>query len=301
MQIRLPFSDALTNFTQLIVLASVLSIFCTSLTEVIKNLFADRFCNMRSSCMIAVAGAVSIITGILWPISFSDEITFGESLWLGVILWLGSQGFFIALEESESGLGKYFRSLSELKDNGNGEEIPEVILPDIPNADMFCYPVNYIAISEPFLPPEHYGTDFGWNRNYGGENQTIIASFSGIVDMAGYYDGGAGNMVRIYFDDKENDCRWYGIYKHLSKISVSKGDSVEKSDIIGNMGSTGDSTGNHLHFDLIKAPYGYSYTQTSSDRAKYSVDPLKYIFAYPSQTVGDETDKKYEIKRIIES
>ncbi len=298
----LPFYDSLTDFVNLLVLASVLSIFCTAVTEIIKNMFADILCRGSSSCMIAISGIVSFLFAVFWRENFAENtIAFSDSLWLGLNLWLGSQGFFVVLEESDGALGKYFRSLSDIKEEILPQVPEEDTVPTPEAADAFCYPVNYIAISEPFSPPGHYGTDFGWNRSFGGPEQSIIASFEGVVDMAGYYEGGAGNMIRIYSDDEENNCRWYAIYKHLSKTDVSKGSKVSLGDIIGNMGSTGDSTGNHLHFDLIKAPYGYEYTQTSQNRAKYSVDPINYLYAYPHQTVGDETDRKYEIKRLVES
>ncbi len=331
MTITIPYLTSLTDFGELIVLASLLSLFCTSVTEVIKNLFVETLCTKNSSCMIAISGVVSILTGILWTQNFAvNDISFTDSLWLGVILWLGSQGFFVMLEESDGFLGKYFNSLTDLADNislktneeyekelselkneneqlkAENEQIKKRCeekddeIPPIENEILFSYPVNYIAVSVPFSS-SHYAVDFGWSSSYGGSTPPVYASFGGTVDMAGFYTGGAGNMVRIYFDDGENDCRWYAIYKHLSKINVSKGDSVLQGDKIGNMGSTGDADGNHLHFDLIKVPYGAGYTQTPANRAKYSVDPLKYLYAYPDQTVGNVTDEKYDIKRLIQT
>ncbi len=327
MNVTIPYLDSITDFGELIVLASVLSLFCTSVTEVIKNLFADILCKRNSSCMIAVSGVISMLTGIMWSESFaSSDISFTDSLWLGVILWLGSQGFFIMLEDSNGFLGKYFRSLEDIAlENGNSvteeyeAEISRLIaentaltdeiskLRDTPHNSVeiqkdsslyFSYPVNYIAVSVPFSP-SHYAVDFGWSSSYGGSDQPVYAAFSGTVDMAGFYTGGAGNMVRVFFDDAENDCRWYAIYKHLSVINVKKGNEVSLGDRLGNMGSTGDASGNHLHFDLIKVPYGAGYTQTQSNRAKYSVNPLDFLYAYPEQVVGDVTDEKYDIKRLI--
>ena len=42
------------------------------------------------------------------------------------------------------------------------------------------------------------------------------------------------------------------LYGHMIKVLVNKGDIVEKGQVIGLMGSTGDSTGCHLHFELLK-------------------------------------------------
>ncbi len=329
MTINIPYLDSLSQFGKIIILASILSIFCTSLTETVKNLFAGYLCSKDSSVMIAVSGIISMLTGIFWALSFAGEdISFMKSVWLGLTLWLGSQGFFIMLEDSDGFLGKYFNSLEELSaDDTSSKEEYESTIEElkrensllmeenerlkaenppveqlIPRTDeiYFSYPVNYIAVSTPFSK-EHYALDLGWSRENGGANQPVYASFSGTVDMAGYFTGGAGNMVRIYFDDKINNCRWYAIYKHLSKIDVLKGRDVLLGDKIGNMGNTGDADGNHLHFDLIKTAYGAEYTQTSANRAKYSVDPMKYLYAYPDQIIGNETDEKYDIKRLIQT
>ncbi|MBE6038063.1 MAG: M23 family metallopeptidase [Anaerofustis stercorihominis] len=332
-----PYADALEKFAGLIVLASVLSLVCTALTEIIKNMFCDSLVKRSSSCIIAINGVVCIFTGIFWSKTFArEDISFLYSLWLGIILWLGSQGLFTTLEDSDGILGKFFRSLStianeenindgnindvtsdkenneiqslkdqiekltqELENKGNSDNVKEETIPDTDEV-LFRYPVNYIAISEPYST-NHYAVDFGWNRNYGGSEPEIYSAFSGTVDMAGFYTGGAGNMVRIYFDDEANNCRWYAIYKHLSDVNVSKGDEITMGDKIGRMGNTGDATGNHLHFDLIKVPYGAGYTQTQASRAKYSVDPLLYLYVYPEQIVGDATDKKYNIMRLVKS
>ena len=331
--IYIPYMDSVFSFAKIVMLAAILSLFCTSLTEIFKNLLASRLAEKNSSCMIALSGLISMAVGILWPFCFArQDISLSDSVWLGLILWLGSQGFFISLEESDGILGKYFNSFGDIinKIQNSGEKSCDEIIalnesltkendqlkreikeltkkpPVIPieeenGENYFRYPVDYIAISVPFSPPEHYAVDFGWSSSNGGQTQSIYSAFSGTVDMAGFYTGGAGNMVRIYFDDKENNCRWYGIYKHLSKINVKNGDEIILGSKIGNMGSTGDASGNHLHFDLIRTSYGSSYTQTSSSRAKYSVDPIKYLYAYPEQVVGNVTDGKYDIKRFIES
>lgn len=75
---------------------------------------------------------------------------------------------------------------------------------------------------------------------------TIKAAASGTVIFAGY-SGGYGNVVKI---SHGNGIQTY--YAHCSKLYVSKGDKVSAGDKIAAVGSTGNSTGNHLHFEVVK-------------------------------------------------
>ena len=72
----------------------------------------------------------------------------------------------------------------------------------------------------------------------------IVASYDGEVAWA-YYSGSAGNWIGI---DHGNGL--YTIYMHMSKFVAKKGDIVKAGDIIGLVGSTGRSTGPHLHFSV---------------------------------------------------
>jgi len=85
----------------------------------------------------------------------------------------------------------------------------------------------------------HKGIDIS-----GVSNKTIKAADNGKVTLAGW-NGNYGNCVII---DHGNG--YQTVYGHLSSISVSVGDTVEKGEKIGVMGSTGDSTGTHLHFEI---------------------------------------------------
>lgn len=86
----------------------------------------------------------------------------------------------------------------------------------------------------------HSGVDIA--KNLGDD---VIAALDGKVIMAGYNNGGYGNLIVI---EHGNNIETY--YAHLSEIYVSTGDNVEKGDVIGAIGSTGYSTGPHLHFEL---------------------------------------------------
>jgi murein DD-endopeptidase MepM/ murein hydrolase activator NlpD len=77
-------------------------------------------------------------------------------------------------------------------------------------------------------------------------DHTIKAADNGKVVSAGY-NGGYGNKVVI---DHQNGYRT--VYAHLASISVKPGQTVPRGSKIGVMGSTGDSTGVHLHFEVYK-------------------------------------------------
>lgn len=79
-------------------------------------------------------------------------------------------------------------------------------------------------------------------------NTPVFAALDGEVVQAGanYYDW-YGNYVVI----KHNNGKWTG-YAHLSRIDVSVGQKVQKGAQIGLMGTTGPSTGEHLHFQIMK-------------------------------------------------
>lgn len=74
----------------------------------------------------------------------------------------------------------------------------------------------------------------------------IKAAASGTVIFAGY-SGGYGNVVKISHGD---GIKTY--YAHCSKLYVKKGQTVSAGDVIAAVGSTGNSTGNHLHFEVVK-------------------------------------------------
>lgn len=85
----------------------------------------------------------------------------------------------------------------------------------------------------------------------------IYASAAGKVIFAGY-DGGYGRKVVV-----RHNSEFTTVYAHNSRIVVEQGETVKKGQIIAYMGSTGRSTGSHLHFEVLR--YGKA------------VDPLQYI------------------------
>ncbi|GGA45536.1 peptidoglycan DD-metalloendopeptidase family protein [Psychrobacillus lasiicapitis] len=88
---------------------------------------------------------------------------------------------------------------------------------------------------------QHEGIDIARPNGY-----TIKASDNGVVEAAGW-DGTYGNRIIV---NHQNGYKT--TYAHLSSISVSVGDVVPQGSKLGIMGSTGRSTGTHLHFEVKK-------------------------------------------------
>jgi len=88
----------------------------------------------------------------------------------------------------------------------------------------------------------------------------IYAADDGTVSFSGWNSGGYGYMIIV---DHGNGM--YTRYAHASRLLVSKGDTVKRGDVIMLMGSTGRSTGPHIHFEVM--------TGSTSNR----VNPFDYI------------------------
>ena len=95
----------------------------------------------------------------------------------------------------------------------------------------------------------HYGSDIA-----GPVGTPIVAAGDGVVFRAGSHST-YGNHVMI--THSMNGQTYTTVYAHLSSINTSVGQVVKKGQLIGKMGSTGASTGSHLHFELYRGPYKY--------------------------------------------
>ena len=138
---------------------------------------------------------------------------------------------------------------------------PQPSQPDNGGSEGWVVPVDYVYISSPFgtrvhpitgVVTTHYGVDLA---AYLGN--PIYATRSGVVTQATY---GASGGYYVYIDHGDG---FTSIYLHMTHYIVSAGDYVEAGQVIGYCGSTGASTGPHLHFGLI---YNGAY-----------VDPTKYV------------------------
>jgi murein DD-endopeptidase MepM/ murein hydrolase activator NlpD len=110
----------------------------------------------------------------------------------------------------------------------------------------FAWPTFGGSITSTFGPrwgTFHKGIDIA-----GVSNLDIKASDTGQVVFAGWDTGGYGNCVRI---DHGNG--YVTVYGHLSSIKSTVGQIIQKGEILGVMGATGDATGVHLHFEIQRA------------------------------------------------
>ncbi len=120
----------------------------------------------------------------------------------------------------------------------------------------YCGEVAYGAVGfGTFVWPtvEHWLSGYDYNPGVGhpaidiaGQlGNAIYAADGGVVVYAGWNDWGYGNVTVI---DHGNG--WQTLYAHQSNVRVSCGQSVTQGELIGNLGSTGRSTGPHLHFEM---------------------------------------------------
>ena len=86
----------------------------------------------------------------------------------------------------------------------------------------------------------HKGLDIGNNTG-----TPISATASGVVIFAGWH-GGYGRKIVIY-----HGFGYSTVYAHLYKMNVEVGDEVKKGEVIATMGNTGNSTGPHLHYEVL--------------------------------------------------
>ena len=91
----------------------------------------------------------------------------------------------------------------------------------------------------------HAGMDFA-----AASGTPIYAAASGYVQVAGWSSGGYGNYVIIYHGKMSDGNTYSTLYGHMKSVATSAGKYVKQGELIGYVGTTGNSTGNHLHLEV---------------------------------------------------
>lgn len=147
--------------------------------------------------------------------------------------------------------------------SGISPQLPQLMasayLPDVQDYGLstgFIWPADGVFTS---------GYGWRWGRIHQGIDiaapigTPILAAASGVVEYSQWHDGGYGNMIDIRHPDGT-----ITRYAHLNALYVKEGQTVGQGQIIGEMGSTGFSTGPHLHFEI--RPNGGS-----------AIDPMTFL------------------------
>jgi murein DD-endopeptidase MepM/ murein hydrolase activator NlpD len=98
-----------------------------------------------------------------------------------------------------------------------------------------------------FLSGKDYGASHAGIDIAAGEGSPVYAADAGVITVMGNDEFGYGNVIQI---DHGNG--YLTVYAHLSKIGVKICQSVSSGQWIGAAGSTGNASGTHLHFEVIK-------------------------------------------------
>lgn len=170
-------------------------------------------------------------------------------------------------------------------------EVPETPKESLPKVEMDSTAPER-AEGKMFIRPADGRYTQAWGRASGANGYTfhngidiankvgtpVRAAAEGRVYKTAYSSNGLGKQIVIrHFPDGYPDANgnggqmWVTVYGHLSEITVKQGDQVRMGQLIGKMGSTGNSTGPHLHFEIHKGENLYSPSEKMN-----SVNPALY-------------------------
>jgi murein DD-endopeptidase MepM/ murein hydrolase activator NlpD len=152
--------------------------------------------------------------------------------------------------------------------NGASSSHAELIYPlmnPAPTTSRFGWRTHPLTGSRRF----HSGIDIG-----APSGTPVVATAAGTVISAGW-NGGYGKAIVIQHNDVQQT-----LYGHLSEISVQPGQQLNQGTVIGLVGSTGNSTGPHLHFES-RSPGGNGWVAVDPTQdIQYAVDNLRRSMPY---------------------
>ena len=151
-------------------------------------------------------------------------------------------------------------------DEMNYEAVKKQIQKLIASAAASQPQLSFTGFICPLKSYSRISSEYGWRKNpVSGVNKLhagidfaapagtpIYAAASGYVQVAGWSSGGYGNYVIIYHGSMSDGNAYSTLYGHMKSVATSAGKYVKQGELIGYVGSTGNSTGNHLHLEVWK-------------------------------------------------
>ena len=151
-------------------------------------------------------------------------------------------------------------------DELNYEAVKKEIQKMIAAASASKPQLSFSGFACPLKSYSRISSEYGWRKNpVSGVNKLhagtvfaaaggtpIYAAASGYVQVAGWSTGGYGNYVIIYHGKMSDGNTYTTLYGHMRSVATSAGKYVKQGELIGYVGTTGNSTGNHLHLEVWK-------------------------------------------------
>jgi murein DD-endopeptidase MepM/ murein hydrolase activator NlpD len=196
---------------------------------------AERFRDFVAKSVIkGNKAALAGLTAAMLLISATDAAQAADVPAAGAA---GASDAAAAVENSDA----QFRTLFDTWKKLDGPEPTAISVPSMEPVDKVVFTSHFGVRSDPFrgTAAMHAGVDIP-----GAIGTPIYATADGVISHAGR-QGGYGNLVQINHG-RGLETR----YGHLSKILVADNTKVHRGQLIGLMGSTGRSTGSHLHYEV---------------------------------------------------
>ncbi len=117
---------------------------------------------------------------------------------------------------------------------------------------------------------KHEGTDYDILTSDPDSNERVLCVRDGIVDRAMYSRKGYGQYVRVLHEN--NGAEFYTRYAHLDRMFVQVGDAIKAGEPVGEIGATGNASGEHIHINLEVPGFGLDGYEVAD-----VVDPAPYL------------------------
>jgi murein DD-endopeptidase MepM/ murein hydrolase activator NlpD len=227
------------------------------LTQIIKGRSVTSYPQVVKTQTVIPTYPATVITPTSNPTAFTNSGVKGQSV-------MGSpQGIKTPTVMPTYPAAAIAPAVNPTTNNGVKEPSAELIYPLMTPATItsrFGWRTHPLTGKRRF----HSGVDIG-----APSGAPVVATESGTIVSAGW-NGGYGKAIVIQHNGVQQT-----LYGHLSEISVQAGQSIAKGTVIGLVGSTGNSTGPHLHFES-RMSSGTSWTAVDPTPAiQYAVDSLR--------------------------